>query len=167
MVETYRNIRPDDYDDLLDVVRHWEVVRQLGGWKWPCDPVQVRERSNPYKGNGFVWAICVNDRLIGSIGVTNGDIGYMLRPDCHGRGIMTRAARHAIGEAFRTTDRAYLTGSTWFDNAQSAQLLAKFGFRHWQTRYMHARARGRPTLVHHRKLTRTTWETLEKRRAMP
>ncbi len=160
MAETYRSIQPHDYDALYDVASRWEVVRQLGGWKWPPDPVQIRERSNPYNGDGFVWAICRDDRLIGSIGVTGGDLGYMLHPDYHGQGVMGRATRKAVAEAFATTDRDHLTGSTWYDNPASARVLERLGFVHWQTCYIHARARGFPTLVHHRRLTRTDWDRL-------
>ncbi len=160
MAETYRKIRPSDFDDLLALASIWEVVRQLGGWKWPPDPVQIRDRSKPYAGEGFVWAICRDDRLIGSIGVTNGDLGYMLHPDYHGQGIMGRATRKAVAHAFETTDRDHLTGSTWHDNPASERVLARLGFVHWQTVYIHSKARGLPTLVYHRRLTRADWQRL-------
>lgn len=154
MAETYRDIRPDDFDDLSALARDWSVVRQLGGWKWPYDPEQVRARSVPYTGNGFVWAICRDDRLIGSIGITGGDLGYMLHPDFQRQGIMRRAAMVAITQAFDTTDRDVLTASVWYDNPGSFALLKSLGFRHWQTRFEHARARGLPVLAYHSKLTR-------------
>lgn len=160
MPETYRDIRPNDFDALSVLARDWSVVRQLGGWHWPYDPVQTRERSKPYNGDGFVWAICHDDVLIGCIGVTTGDLGYMLRPDKQGQGIMTRAAIRAIDTAFADTDRDHLTGSTWYDNPASAHLLARLGFVHWQSRYMRSKARGRPTMVHHRRLTRDAWQRL-------
>ena len=163
MAETYRSIQSTDFDDLYDLASRWQVVRQLGGWKWPPDPVQIRDRSKPYDGEGFVWAICRDDRLIGSIGVTGGDMGYMLHPDYHGQGVMGRATRTAVAHAFATTDRDHLTGSTWHDNPASARVLERLGFVHWQTCYIHARARGLPTLVHHRRLTRAAWDALEKR----
>ncbi|MEL6841349.1 MAG: GNAT family N-acetyltransferase [Pseudomonadota bacterium] len=157
---TYRNIRESDCDDMHAVASHWSIVRQLGGWPWPPDPAFTRSRSKAYEGDGFVWAICRDNRLIGSIGVTNGDLGYMLHPDQHGQGIMTRATRRAVDHAFQTTDRDLLTGSTWYDNPTSARVLAKLGFVHWQTCYIHSKARGFPTLVHHRRLTRADWDRL-------
>ena len=155
---TYRNIRPGDFDDLHAMVSHWSVTRQLGGWPWPADPDFTRSRCKPYEGDGFIWAICVDDRLIGTVGVTNGDLGYMLNPAHHGQGIMRRAARAAVDHAFQTSDRDHLTGSTWYDNPTSARLLERLGFVHWQTTYIRSRARGFPVLVHHRRLTRTAWE---------
>ncbi len=76
---SYRNIEERDFDDLLALVSEWEVVRQLGGWPWPPDEAFTLGRSKPYEGDGFVWAICDDGRLVGSIGVTDGSIGYMNR----------------------------------------------------------------------------------------
>lgn len=160
MAETYRDIRPSDYDDLTILARDWSVVRQLGGWNWPWCPNQIKERSKPYDGDGFVWAICRDDRLIGSIGVTGGDLGYMLRPDYHRQGIMGRAARTAVHTAFATSDRSFLTAGVWHDNPGSFALLTSLGFVHWQTRYERSRARGCPVLVYYSKLTRTAWDSL-------
>ncbi len=155
---TYRDIRPNDCEDLHAMATQWPIVHQLGGWPWPPSAVFTRSRSKPYEGEGFVWAICIDDRLIGTVGVTGGDLGYMLNTAHHGQGIMSKAARAAIHHAFQTTARDHLTASTWFDNAASYRLLQKLGFLHWQTRYIHAKARNRPTLVQHQRLDRATWD---------
>lgn len=161
MVElTYRNIRAGDFHDLHAIATQWPVVRQLGGWPWPASASFTRNRSKPYAGEGFVWAICINDRLVGSIGVTGGDLGYMLNPTHHGQGIISRAAQTAVDHAFQTTDRDHLTGSTWYDNPASARVLDKLGFVHWQTCYIRSKARGFPVLVHQRRLTRAIWDRL-------
>ena len=157
---TYRSFRPSDFDDLHTVVSDWSVVRQLGGWPWPPDPGFTRNRSKPYDGDGFVWAICLDDRVIGMIGVTNGDLGYALDAAQHGKGIMSKAAKHAVGHAFATTDRDHLTGSTWYDNPASYKLLQRLGYRHWQSTYIRSKARGLPVMVYHQRLTRETWDRL-------
>ena len=157
---SYRDLREDDFAAMHALMSDWSVVRQLGGWPWPSDAAFTRSRCRPYDGDGFVWAICIDDRLVGTLGVTNGDLGYVLSPRHHGSGIMTRACRHAVAHAFATTDRTYLTGSTWWDNPASYAVLAKLGFQHWQTRYTHAKARGLPTLVHHQRLLRSDWDRL-------
>ena len=157
---TYRDIRESDFSDLHAIVSHWSVVRQLGGWPWPASEDFTQSRCCPYDGDGFVWAICIDDKLVGSIGVTNGDLGYMLSPACHGHGIMSQAARRAVDQAFATTDRQFLTGSTWHDNPASYRLLQKLGYRHWQTRYIRAKARNMPTLVHNQRLERSDWYRL-------
>lgn len=160
MAETYRDIRPADFDDLSVLAQDWSVVRQLGGWNWPYDAAQIRERSRPYEGDGFVWAICRDDRLIGTIGVTGGDLGYMLHPDYHRQGVMWRAATRAVAKAFETTDRDHLTGTVWYDNAASFALLKRLGFVHCQTLYQRSRARGFPVLTYHSKLSRADWDRL-------
>ena len=87
---TYRNIEKRDFDDLFSLVSDWEVVRQLGSWPWPPKEDFTSVRCGPYEGDGFVWAICDDDRFVGSIGVTDGSIGYMLSPAHAGKGIMSR-----------------------------------------------------------------------------
>jgi len=166
MAETYRPIRPTDFDDLSAIAQDWSVVRQLGGWNWPYDPDQIRERSKPYEGCGFVWAICRADRLIGTLGITSGALGYMLHPAYHGQGIMTRAVRVALREAFADGSRDLIRATTWHDNPGSHAVLMRLGFVHWQTCYEHARARRLPTLSRNYRLTRAAWEVLEKRPAI-
>ena len=163
MVElTYRNLRAEDADRLHQIVSHWSVVRQLGGWPWPADFTFTQGRCKAFEGDGFVWAVCADGKLCGTLGVTNGDIGYMYDPAYHGRGIARRAAMAAITHAFATSERDVLTGSTWFDNPASNRVLQRLGFFHWQTRYMHAKARNRPTLVQHMRLTRDDWHRLSR-----
>jgi RimJ/RimL family protein N-acetyltransferase len=157
---TYRNIRGGDFPELHHIASQWDVVRQLGGWPWPADPKFTKSRCKPFKGNGFVWAVCLNDKLCGSIGVTGGDVGYMFDPAVQGRGIASQALTTAINHAFKTDDHDMLTGSTWYDNRASYRVLQKMGFEHWATRYERAKARGLPTLVHYHRLTRITWDRL-------
>ncbi|MEO1640617.1 MAG: GNAT family N-acetyltransferase [Pseudomonadota bacterium] len=161
MVElTYRDLLPDDADQLHAIVSDWAVVRQLGGWPWPADQAFTRSRCKPYDGDGFVWAVCADGTLCGTLGITNGDIGYMYHPAFGGQGIAGRAATAAITHAFATTKRDVLTGSTWWDNPASYRVLQKLGFVHWQTRYVRAKARGLPTPCNELRLTRADWDRL-------
>ncbi|MFQ1700862.1 GNAT family N-acetyltransferase [Loktanella agnita] len=157
---TYRNIVPDDLNDLHEIMSHWSVVRQLGGWPWPADPAFTKSRCKAFAGNGFVWGICQNDRVIGMVGVTNAEIGYVLHPDFHGRGIVSRAARHACDHAFDKDGCAEINASTWGDNPGSAHLLGKLGFRHWRTGYERSKARGYPVITHYWRLTRRDRDSL-------
>ncbi len=164
MVElSYRPLRPDDFDPLHAMVCQWSVTRQLGGWPWPADPAFTRSRCTAYNGShgpGFIWAICVNDRLIGTLGVTGGSVGYMLDPDWHGQGLGTKALRHGISHAFATQDLDVLTATTWHDNAVSRRLLLNHGFQHWRTGYEPAKARKLPVLSYAYRLTRRDWDRL-------
>jgi RimJ/RimL family protein N-acetyltransferase len=160
---SYRFLNVDDFDDMHAMVSHWSVVRQLGRWPWPPEPAFTRSRCRPYRGHGFVWAVVQNDRVLGTVAVTGGELGYMYHPDAHGQGIGTKAATDAINAAFADDDWPMLVASVWEDNAGSAALLRKCGFVHWQTHYIRSRARGAPTLVHQYRLPRSVWDDLRHR----
>jgi RimJ/RimL family protein N-acetyltransferase len=156
---TYHELTMEDFDPMMALASDWDVVRQLGRWKWPADPEQVRSYCQPYTGIGFLWTIKHGTEWAGRIGITGGDIGYTLPRAVHGRGIATQAATYAINHHFATTDATVITGSTWIDNDASQHVLMKLGFKHWQSRYIRSRARGFPVMVRHNKLTRDDWKT--------
>ena len=160
MSETYRNIRESDFEDMHASVSTWDVVRQLGSWPWPPSEDFTRSRAKPYEGDGFIWAVCREDRYIGSIALTGEEIGYGLHPDYQRQGIMPRALAKAVEEGFEGLGRSRLVATVWHDNYGSAALLKRFGFTHWLTRYEHAKARGLPVLCHHYRLMREDWKAL-------
>ena len=157
--QSYRVLNADDFDDLHAIVSDWSVVRQLGRWPWPPQEGFTRGRCRPYAGNGFVWAVCSDDRVIGTMAVTAGELGYMFHPDVHGQGVGTQAAQDAIAKAFDEYDWPILYASVWDDNPASAALLRKCGFVHWQTHYTRSPTRLQ-SLVHQYRLPRATWDRL-------
>ena len=156
---SYRFLNADDFADLHAMVSHWSVVRQLGRWPWPPLEAFTRVRCIPYDGYGFIWAVCENDRVIGTMAVTNGELGYMFAPEVQGRGIATNVAHDAITHAFAEHDWPVLKASVWEDNPPSAAVLRKCGFVHWQTHYTRSPTR-LPTVVHQYRLPRATWDRL-------
>ena len=150
---TYRPLHADDFDALHAMASDFSIVRQLGRWPWPAQEAFTRSRCKPYAGAGFVWAVCEGARMIGTVAVTGGELGYMFAPDVHGRGIATKAARDAISHAFANYDVPAITASVWADNAGSAAVLRKCGFDHWQTSYERSPSR-LPTLTHYYRLPR-------------
>lgn len=157
---TYRPMLPADAVALHQIVSNWSVVRQLGGWPWPASKAFTFGRCVPYAGDdGFIWAICRDGTLCGSIAITNGHIGYMLDPAVHGQGVMTQAATNAI-DAYFATGAERLDADSWHDNLASQRVLEKLGFVHWSTRYEKAKARQLPTLSHQLRLSRDTWHGL-------
>lgn len=157
---TYRPPQSSDFDAMHAIVSDWSVVRQLGSFPWPPEPAFTRARCQAYGGEGFVWAICQDDQMIGSVAVTKGMLGYKLSPQAQGKGIMTRACADAITHAFATYHWPALVASAWADNAISARVLRKCGFAHVQTRYEHSVARRLPVLCHYYRLARSDWHTL-------
>lgn len=159
---TYRALGPDDFDALHRIASDWSVVRQLGGWPWPATPDFTKSRCKPYGGNGFVWGICVDGTLGGSVAVTDGELGYMLHPDFAGRGIMSQATTDALNHACTDYDFTEFHASAWHDNPASKRILEKLGFWHWQTQFVHAKARGFPVACHFMRMPRDKWDGLSK-----
>ena len=145
---------------MLEMASDWDVVRQLGRWKWPTDPAQIQSFCAPFVGDGLLWTIKEDGVFAGRIGITHGELGYTLPKSAHGRGIATQACRHVITQAFDILDLDVIRGTTWFDNAASERVLHKVGFVQWQTQYDQSVARGLPVLVRRYRLTRSAWHRL-------
>lgn len=156
---TYRDLRPSDLPDMSAIVSDWQIVRQLGSWPWPPVDTFAASRCKPCAGEGFVWAICDADRLIGTMAVTGSELGYNLLRHHRRQGIASVAAELALTRAF-DLGRDVIKASVWHDNAASARLLRKFRFVHCRTDYANAKARRIPTLLYHFRLTRTDWDRL-------
>ena len=154
---TYRNLNEGDFGVIHAMASHWETVRQLGSWPWPSDPAHSMSRCKPYTGEGFVWAICLDDVMCGTIGVTGSEVGYCLDAAYAGRGITTQAVRHAVNTAFTTRDIDRIVAHVWFDNIASLRVLNKIGFTHWFTAYEHSFVRKMPTLSQSHRLLRSDW----------
>ena len=159
---TYRDLGPADIPALTDLAKHRSVAYQTGSWPYPHDPDLIARRCAPYPGCGFVHAICEDGRLIGSVGVTEGELGYMVHPEAAGRGVASTAARASIGRAFDRYDWPGIRADAWSDNGASNHILRKLGFTHWQTRYGRGRTRGVGLLYCYR-LSRAEWERLRAR----
>lgn len=154
---TYRAVRPQDFDALHALVSLWDVTRNLGSWPWPPDPEFTAKRCQPFEGDGFVWAICIDDALIGTVSVVRGELGYMLHPDHHGKGIVTQATRTALSHAFNDLGAMVVHADIWADNAASRHILTRFGFTLAVQEVEHALARDEPTDSETYKLTRAAW----------
>jgi len=154
---TYRDLDAGDFDVVHGMASQWDVVRQLGSWPWPADPVHSMKRCQPYGGDGFVWAVCLDDVMCGTVAVTQNELGYCLDPAYAGRGIITQAARVAINHAFASRDIDRIDAYVLHDNAASTRVLAKLGFFHWLSAYERSTVRKVPTLSHSHRLLRADW----------
>lgn len=127
---TCRPLCPADQDALHAIVSQHAVTRQLGPkWPWPADPAFTLTRSRPYAGHGFLWGLFQRGDLVGTVGVTEGELGYMLAPQAQGQGLASEAVELALDHAFRHLALDRVGAGVWADNAASLGLLAKFGFR--------------------------------------
>jgi [ribosomal protein S5]-alanine N-acetyltransferase len=125
---TYRSLQPTDLEALHAIVSHFDVVRQLASYPWPPERAFTQTRARPYLGDGFVWGAFLGARLIGTVGMTGGELGYMFAPDVWGQGFGTEVCKTAIDHAFGM-GRDHLIAGVWADNAASLGLLGKLGFR--------------------------------------
>ncbi|WP_373635459.1 GNAT family N-acetyltransferase [Yoonia sp. SS1-5] len=158
-----RNLQPSDLDALHQIVSDWQVVRQLGSWPWPPDRDFTASRCKPYAGDGFVWGIFDGQELLGTMGVTEGDLGYCFKPDAWGRGIATKMGRKAVEKAFENPGLTRITASAWHDNPASDRVLEKLSFSLLSEKVQHALARDEPTLCYKYLLTRVHWDGLRSR----
>ena len=85
-------------------------------------------RAVPYAGDGFAWGVLRAGRLIGTVAVTAGELGYSLRPDHHRHGLMHEACKTALAQAFGPMALTRVTAAVWADNGASLGLLTKLGF---------------------------------------
>ncbi len=126
---TFRCLYPTDATAMHEVVRHWDVTRQLGPfWPWPADPARTAIRAVPYAGDGFAWGVLLEVQLIGTVAIIEGALGYSLHPDHQRRGLMYEACQTALAQAFGLMALPRVTASVWADNGVSLSLLTKLGF---------------------------------------
>ncbi len=135
---TYRNLMPHDAPALHKIVSQWDVVRQLGSWPWPADYDQTLARAVPYAGEGLVWGIFLHGALIGTLGITKGNLGYFIDPAHQRRGY----AREAIAHAMAQSGLAQIEAEVWEDNPASLALLHSLGFAETGRREQLSKARG-------------------------
>ena len=132
---TLRPILPDDRERMLDILTD-ETVKQT--YMLPDFPnreaaaplfLRLMEMSgDPAK---YVRAIAVDDRLTGFLNHTEItesaiELGYVIHPDCQGKGYMTQALALAIEELFSLGYRQIITGA-FSTNAASIRCMEKCG----------------------------------------
>jgi RimJ/RimL family protein N-acetyltransferase len=153
---SFRSLWPTDLDALHLVVSHFDVVRQLASYPWPPERGFTQTRAMPYPGIGFVWGAFLHGRLIGTVGVTGDELGYMFAPDCWGRGLATEACHLAVARAF-VMGRDHLVAGIWADNAASLGVLTKLGFVITGDDMGLNKARGVEVAGHRLRLGRSDW----------
>lgn len=147
-------LRPLTRRDVRFYFRHFSIPEIVEGQAYPA-PRDLEAAGREVErfillprqnGTGFRWAIMLKGRRgpIGTCGFYNRDgdraeIGYDLRPELWGRGLMHEALVAMLGRLFREEGlrRVVATVPTW--NRRSMRVLRRLGFR----RQGLARARSR------------------------
>ena len=154
---TYRPLQATDADALHTIVAHWEVTRQLGSFPWPADQAFSLGRARPFSGQGFAWGVFLDSTLIGTVGVTAGELGYMLHPAHHRRGYGLEACLTALARAFGPLGLTEVHAEVWADNLASRALLAKLGFKVAAETFDLSIARGEKAAGFNLTLSRDDW----------
>lgn len=148
---------PEDAPALACAIGHEQVVGKLARAPWPYALGDAEWfLALPRGGHDARFLIESMEHgapvLIGGIAIKDvtdgvGEFGYWLTPDAWGRGYATEAGHAVIAIARHALRLRQLHATPFVDNAASARVLAKLGFRATgRTRPLASRARGGETL---------------------
>jgi len=139
-----RPYEPDDYEAFAALSGDAEVTRYL--YWGPRDRAASREafdrrmaREAP-EGGAKPLPLALIDRATGryagECGIVrvnaehrDGELGYMLHPDFHGRGLALEAAREVLRLGFAMLDLHRIHGTCDDRNAASARVMERLGMR--------------------------------------
>ena len=147
-IETPRLIlRPWQDSDLEDFYAYAseEGVGEMAGWAHHQSMEESRKILDLFMEGKHTFALELreNGHVIGSLGLEERDenldlpktlkgreIGYVLRKEYWGRGLMPEAVQAVIDYSFRELKLDYLTCGHFLRNSQSARVIEKCGFRY-------------------------------------
>lgn len=135
-----RKIEATDAADLAELYRSEEVSRYLD-WDGPRTEAEAKAAIGFFEqqyrsGKKIRWAIAPrdSDKLIGTIVLSNfqknslADLGYDLRPDWWGRGVMINALTALVHFCLSDLQLTRLQAYVRPEHVASARLLEKLGF---------------------------------------
>ena len=96
----------------------------------------IKQTLNAPKDSSYSWAILVDNKVIGSIGVFRKDnihyrtaeIGYYIAEEYWGNGIMTKVIKEVCNYIFNKTDIIRIFAEPFAYNVASCKVLEKAGF---------------------------------------
>ncbi|MDR3207764.1 MAG: GNAT family N-acetyltransferase [Oscillospiraceae bacterium] len=169
-----RPFTPDDWRDAAVFYTDPEVCRYLYMTADP-DGAAVRARlarfADAYRKGGFtLWAAerLGDGRVIGAVvlnpaaeeGEKQVSAGYCFARDCWGSGYATEALGAALAYAFETMGVRRVTARRFAENAASARVLGKAGFR-CESQEEPTAGEGRGRSLYQYALTRDEWTRRE------
>lgn len=136
-----RHWRPADAMDLAEALNNRKILDNLrDGLPFPYTPEDaeafISRMLQADKTKTFAYAITVEDKAIGSIGVFRKDnihsrtaeMGYYVAEPYWGQGIGTSAVRQICDAVFLNTDIIRIFAEPFAYNAASCRILEKSGF---------------------------------------
>lgn len=135
-----RPMRVSDAEDMFRYASRRDVTEYL---LWSPHPSRqytedyLRYLQRRYAlGEFYDWAVVEKEsgRMIGTCGFTRfdfphnaGEIGYVLAPDCHGRGLGTEAARRVLRFGFEELELHRIEAKFMRGNDASLRVMEKLG----------------------------------------
>ena len=171
-----RPLRESDAAAIFALFNDWNVVRWLSSPPWPYTSADadryVRAAMAAADGNAeTVFAITLQDRLIGSIGLRRWpasklqieaglNIGYWLGTPYWRHGYMTEALRALVNHVFALTPADAIFCGAFADNRASLRVQEKAGFVHAGETVLFSRPHGHERAHVNTVLTRASLEFL-------
>jgi RimJ/RimL family protein N-acetyltransferase len=137
-------IQPSDQAACIEHLKEREIYQRTLRIPYPYteadfrDWLKIVDETTKQQGRPIHWAIRNRDKsLIGGLGFDGfqagqshrAEIGYWLAKPFWGRGIMTAVVRRACEFAVAEFGLVKITANVFADNAASARVLEKCGFR--------------------------------------
>lgn len=133
-----------DYDQMFNLVSDYEVVKWTATWPYPADPALTRARCT-YVADGapLSGAVFLGKTLIGSAGVHDGELGYIIGRDHWGKGFASEICAALLDHVFQHSDLQRIIARVARTNAGSIRVLEKLGFHRISTSKCSSVAQGK------------------------
>ncbi|MCR8723914.1 GNAT family N-acetyltransferase [Frigidibacter sp. ROC022] len=140
---TLRPLVAGDAAAVAEGIGHWDVIRWLVSPPWPYRLEDAESFIARHDSDGALAVTEGDGPVLGVVHIApSGELGYWLRPEAQGRGLMTEAATALVAAHFAGSDSDLVSGHLP-GNEASARVLAKLGFRYTAPRRQFHRAEGR------------------------
>lgn len=136
-----REWKIEDAEQLRNAINNKKILENLrDGIPYPYTIENAKEfikqTLNTPKDSSYSWAILVDNKVIGSIGVFRKDnihyrtaeIGYYIAEEYWGNGIMTKVIKEVCNYIFNKTDIIRIFAEPFAYNVASCKVLEKAGF---------------------------------------
>ncbi|WP_455717178.1 GNAT family N-acetyltransferase [Anaerosporobacter sp.] len=151
-----RHWKIEDAKDLAIALNNKKILDNLrDGLPYPYTEEDAKEYINEMlnsdKTSTFAFAITIDDKVIGSIGVFRkenihkytAEMGYYIAESFWGQGIGTSAVKQACNYIFNNTDIIRIYAEPFTYNVPSCRVLEKAGFRYEGTLRKNAMKNGK------------------------
>lgn len=131
---TYRKLEAADAPRVAEFAGDWDIARMTARIPFPYTAAMAATWIAEIPDDEYVRAIVLDGQLIGSTGYIEdenktAEIGYWIGRPWWGRGYATEAADALVHHCFTRKRFPRLTCCHFVDNAASARVIAKLGFK--------------------------------------